>query len=179
VTALVNAERHDQALRAVGAFLAKHDETTSATISAFVEQGYIDYKMKRFRVSLRAFDRALELDSGSGPALVGRAVGLYTLVRDRESTVAYRRARDLAPQDARSLDSLGMILIASRQFDSALMALDRAQELDPFDFDFAQNRLFALRKPHRYRQYVRDLLASTLRIWRNQREQEDSRKELS
>lgn len=103
--------------------------------------------------SLAAFDSAIELGDRSGAAWVGRAVGLYELDRDREPVAAYRRARDLAPQDARSLNGMGMVLLPFCQFDSALIALDRAQELDPFDFDIAQNRLVALRKLHRYRQF--------------------------
>jgi tetratricopeptide (TPR) repeat protein len=179
VKALVKAKRYEKALEAVEIFLAEHDQADLANVSAFVEQGYIYYKMKRFRDSLQAFDRAIELDDQSGPAWVGRAVVLYELDRDRESVAAYRRARELAPQDARSLNGMGMILITFRQFDSALIALDRAQELDPFDFDIAQNRLVALRKLLRYQQWFRDWIAATLRIWRNQREQDDARKGVS
>jgi len=146
---------------------------------ALVEQGYIYYKMKRFRNSLAAFDRAIELDDQSGAAWVGRALALHGLARDQESIATYRRARNLAPQDARSPNGLGLLLIANRQFDSALIALDRAQELDPYDIDIAQSRLIALRKLHRYRQFFHDLIDATLRIWRNQREQDDARKSVS
>ena len=50
---------------------------------ALVEQGYIYYKMKRFRNSLAAFDRAIELDDQSGAAWVGRALALHGLARDQ------------------------------------------------------------------------------------------------
>ena len=156
VTTLVKAKRYEKALEAVGIFLAEHDQSDLANVSAFVEQGYIYYKMKRFRESLRAFDEAIELDDQSGPAWAGRTVVLYELRRYQESDAAYRRARNLAPQDARSLNGLGVYLITVREYEFALIALDRAQELDPFDFDIAQNRLVALRKLHRYRQWFRD-----------------------
>jgi len=146
---------------------------------ALVEQGYIYYKMKRFRNSLAAFDRAIELDDQSGAAWVGRALALHGLARHQESIATYCRARNLAPQDARSPNGLGLLLIANRQYDSALIALDRAQELDPYDTDIAQSRLIALRKLHRYRQFFHDLIDATLRICRNQREQDDARKSVS
>jgi hypothetical protein len=59
-------------------------------------------------------------------------------------------------------------LIANGHYDSALIALDRAQELDPYSIDISQSRLIVLRKLHRYRQYFKDLMDSTLRIWRSQ-----------
>jgi tetratricopeptide (TPR) repeat protein len=177
VTALVKAERYEQALEAVETFLAEHDQTAPATVSALVEQGYIYYKMKRFRDSLQALDRAIELDSESGPAWVGRAQALHGLERYEESIAAYRRGRDLAPQDARSLNGLGFLLLAARKYEYALIALDRAYELDPDDFDIAHNRLTALRKLRRYRQFFEDWIGATMRILRNQREQDNSRKE--
>ena len=76
VTTLVKAKRYEKALEAVGIFLAEHDQSDLANVSAFVEQGYIYYKMKRFRESLRAFDEAIELDDQSGPAWAGRTVGV-------------------------------------------------------------------------------------------------------
>jgi tetratricopeptide (TPR) repeat protein len=179
VKALVKAKRNEKALGTVGMFLAELGQADSAAVAAYVEQGYIYYKMKRFRDSLRAYYMAIELDDQSGHAWAGRTVVLYELRRYQESDAAYRRARNLAPQDARSLNGLGMYLITIRQYESALIALDRAEELDPFDFDIAQNRLFALRKLHRYRQFFHDWIHATLRIWRSQREQEDSRKGLS
>lgn len=168
VAALLKRKHYDEALQAVAAFLAEPSPSDAETTQAFVEQGHIYFKMKTFRDSLAAFDSAIELDEHSGPAWVGRAVALYELDRDRESLAAYRRARDLAPQDARSLNGMGMVLLTFREFASALIALDRAQELEPFDFDIAQNRLVALRKLHRYRQFLHEWFAAALRIGRSQ-----------
>jgi tetratricopeptide (TPR) repeat protein len=168
VTTLLKRKQYDEALQAVAAFLAEPHHSDAETMQAFVEQGYIYLKMKRFRHSLAAFDSAVELDEHSGAAWVGRAVALYELDRDRESLAAYRRARDLAPQGARSLNGIGMVLLTFREFASALIALDRAQELDPLDFDIAQNRLVAPRKLHRYRQFFHDWFAAAVRNWRSQ-----------
>jgi tetratricopeptide (TPR) repeat protein len=168
VAALLKRKRYEEALQAVAAFLAEPSHRDAERMQTFVEQGYIYLKMKRFRQSLAAFDSAIALDEQSGAAWVGRAVVLYELDRDRESVAAYRRARDLAPQDARSLNGMGMVLLTFREFDFALIALDRAQELDPLDFDIAQNRLVALRKLHRYRQWFKDWIDASLRIWRSQ-----------
>jgi tetratricopeptide (TPR) repeat protein len=170
VAALLKQKHFEEALQAVAAFLAEPRHIDAETVQAFVEQGYIYYKMKRFRHSLAAFHSAIELDDRSGAAWVGRALALHGLVHDKESIAAYRRARDLAPQDARSLNGLGLILIANGQYDSALIALDRAQELDPYSIDISQSRLIVLRKLHRYRQYFKDLMDSTLRIWRSQQQ---------
>ena len=88
--------------------------------------------------------------------------------RERESIAAYRRASDLAPEDTRSLNGMGMVLLTFRAVDSALIALDCAQELDPLDFDIAHNRLVARRKLHRYRQFFHEWFAAAHRIGRNQ-----------
>ena len=168
MAALLKRKQYEEALHAVAAFLAEPSHRDAETTQAFVEQGHIYFKMKRFRQSLAAHDSAIELDDHSGAAWVGRAVALYEMERDRESLAAYRQARDLAPQDARSLNGMGMVLLTFREFASALIALDRAQELDPLNFDLAQNRLVALRKLHRYRQFVHDWITSALRIWRSQ-----------
>jgi hypothetical protein len=61
-----------------------------------------------------------------------------------------------------------MVLLTFCEFASALSALGRAQELDPFDFDIAQNRLVALRKLHRYRQFLHEWYTAALRIGRSQ-----------
>jgi tetratricopeptide (TPR) repeat protein len=168
VAALLKRKHFKEALQAVATFLAEPRHSDAETVQAFVEQGYIYYKMKRFRHSLAAFNSAIELDTESGAAWVGRAVALYTLARDHESNAAYRRARDLAPQDARSLNAMGMLLISVRHYESAFIALGRAQELHPFDFDLAANRLVALRKLHRYRQFFHDWIDAALKAWRGQ-----------
>jgi tetratricopeptide (TPR) repeat protein len=97
VASLLKRKHYDEALQAVAAFLAEPHHGDVETTQAFVEQGYISYKMKRYHDSLHAFARAIEVPSQSGAAWVGRAQALHGLERYEESISAYRRARDLAP----------------------------------------------------------------------------------
>src|SRR6185312_17001830 len=88
VTALVKKERYKEALTEVATFLAEHKEANAQTAPAYVEQGYIYYRMKCYRDSLVAADRAIELDPDSGAGWVGRALALYRLGRGHDASSA-------------------------------------------------------------------------------------------
>ncbi len=88
--------------------------------------------------ALSNFDKALRLDKDSVPALRGRA---ETLMRMGETDLAidsFRRLKELAPQDATSVFSLGELFFSSGELHEALNCYLSAFQTEPKNERFAR-----------------------------------------
>jgi putative PEP-CTERM system TPR-repeat lipoprotein len=93
--------------------------------------------------ALLQFERAIALDGNNVVALNNAAWALRE--SDRPRAVAYaERARQLAPDTAPVLDTLGWVLVLDGQVEAGLPHLRRAAELDPRSGDIRYHLAFAL-----------------------------------
>ncbi|HEY8493666.1 MAG TPA: tetratricopeptide repeat protein, partial [Myxococcota bacterium] len=87
-----------------------------------------------------AFDQAVRADPRHVQAASARAAMLHLLGRRAEAWAEYERARALAPDDARIVVNLGIVLEESGRPQDALARYDEAVALDPDCFAARLNR---------------------------------------
>lgn len=95
--------------------------------------------------SVRAFDKAIELNPNSASAWNGKGDALKAQNNYDKAGMAYDKALELNPQLADAWRNRGIILGHSGKYDEAILAYNKAIEIAPRDVDILYNKGIALR----------------------------------
>ncbi|EKD06873.1 MAG: tetratricopeptide repeat-containing serine protease family protein [Limnospira sp. PMC 1279.21] len=92
------------------------------------------YRHERWRDSLEAFERAINIQSNFYPAWYGRANALSSLSQYDEAIASYDRATQLQPNFHPAWRDRGALLMSLGRHEEALQAFDRLLQIQPDDY---------------------------------------------
>ena len=97
--------------------------------------------------ALELFDRAITLETGDGRYHAHRAKTLVSLLQRDEARDAAQTAESLAPADALTLDTIGVVHTRLGDHDAAIRLFEQAVAVDPgraeYHYNLAASRQFA------------------------------------
>ena len=117
------------ARRATAQLLAEHREALSASADLAASQrsrARLETQLGQLQSAQSAFERALEIDPTSLPALVDFADLRRAQGREQEAGTLLRRALVVAPDSGTANVAYGLHLVRLKRYDDALVALERA-----------------------------------------------------
>jgi len=112
---------------------------------------------RRYGEACTAIERALTLDAARPDYYAQHARCLALLKHDDAARVAAERAELLAPSDALTLDTLGVVWSRLGDHERAVAAFERAVAQTPFNADFHYNLAASLRILGRFDEAEREL----------------------
>ena len=101
--------------------------------------------------ALAQYQKVLEMDPSSRPAMIGMGRLLHRQGRMQEAIAVYRRAVSIHQNDPVVANDLGLCLARSGQFDEAVRTLDMAVRLNPSNTMYRNNLAAVLVESNRAR----------------------------
>ena len=117
------------ARRAAATLLAEHRESLSASADLAASQrsrARLETQLGQVQSAQTAFERALEIDPTSLPALVDFADLRRAQGREQETGTLLRRALAVSPDSGTANVAYGLHLVRLKRYEDALVALERA-----------------------------------------------------
>lgn len=106
-------------------------DSRPSTASGFLEKGYHHLQLHQPAAALKDFDKALELDPGSGRAQANKAVALAHLKKFDLAEAAIDKAAAADPEDFVVHQARGMVFLGRDKPEEAVASFSRSLELDP------------------------------------------------
>jgi tetratricopeptide (TPR) repeat protein len=134
--ALTRLDRFDEARQVVNEALTVRPDD----IELYVELGWLAERRKQYEQALDAYERALELDPVSMPAVQGKAQTLSDLGRFDDAQQVIQHALTVRPNDPSLFLELGWLAQREERHEQALGAFERALELDQVSMPAVQGK---------------------------------------
>ena len=134
--ALVDKAKALHALGRAEEELACYEEvskTMTDVPAIWIRMGDIQLEQGDFRIAVKNYDRALEIDPEKVTALVHRAIGLSMMEQGKEAIKSAKKATKLAPNDIEVWRVLADVNLRFGKQRSAMKALKKASQVDPHD----------------------------------------------
>ena len=93
--------------------------------------GHSFYRKKKYRKSLREFDKAIELDPNNYRGYFWRGRAYIKVNRLKEATGDFQMVIKLKPDFAEAYDNLGWLHVQSERYDEGINFLSKSLELKP------------------------------------------------
>jgi tetratricopeptide (TPR) repeat protein len=98
-----------------------------------VDQGYVYFKVGRYKQAAETFTRALEMQPNNARAIILQGSVFESMKQYEKALVNFTRAVELRPQSAHELGHRGQVYTKLKQYEAALADFNRAIELEPND----------------------------------------------
>jgi tetratricopeptide (TPR) repeat protein len=105
-----------------------------------IREGDKLWTMGDYARAVSAYETAIEQDSTSGAAFLGRGAAYFCAKEYDKAVRDFERARELSPSDVTAHINLGSALAKMGSYDRALDTLNQALTLDPGSFEAWLNR---------------------------------------
>ncbi len=99
----------------------------------YLNQGTDFYYKGKYDEALKAFNKAIELDSKNAKAWLSKGAAFGLLKRYDEALETFNKAIELDSKNARVWSGKGAAFVGLERYDEALKIFDKAIELDPKD----------------------------------------------
>jgi tetratricopeptide (TPR) repeat protein len=132
------------------AIIESQDASTEKRAFALSSRGWVEFSKHNLTNAISDFSSSLELKSGFGWPLVGRAISYLNSQKPREAIADFDAAIALYPNNPELLIGRGDAYNNLKQYDRGIADFDRAIELAPNNDEAMNDRAWALARKGEY-----------------------------